>query len=50
LELNDARQGLAPVGNVVDFLGYIVRPEYLLVRRRVEENLREKLAGHDGSW
>jgi len=43
LELNDKRQRLRPVTNGVDFLGYIVRKDYLLVRRRVVNNLRAKL-------
>jgi len=34
---------LHPVANGADFLGYIVRPRYLLVRRRVVGHLREKL-------
>jgi hypothetical protein len=42
LELNP-RQRLAPVANGVDFLGYIVRRDYLLVRRRVVGHLRERL-------
>jgi len=32
-----------PVGSGADFLGYIVRPHYRLVRRRVVGHLREKL-------
>lgn len=32
-----------PVDNGADFLGYIVRPDYCLVRRRVVHNLHEKL-------
>ncbi len=44
LELNDARERLRPVADGVDFLGYIVRPFHLLVRRRVVGHLREKLA------
>lgn len=44
LELNDARERLRPVADGVDFLGYIVRPLHLLVRRRVVGHLREKLA------
>jgi retron-type reverse transcriptase len=43
LQLNDARQRLRPVADGVDFLGYIVRPFHLLVRRRVVGHLREKL-------
>jgi hypothetical protein len=44
LELNPARERLRPVSDGVDFLGYIVRRDYLLVRRRVVNHLREKLA------
>lgn len=47
LELNAKRRRLAPVGNGIDFLGYIVRREYLLVRRRVVGNLRARLAGDE---
>jgi len=43
LELNGKREKLRPVGDGVDFLGYIVRADYLLVRRRVVNNLRERL-------
>jgi len=32
-----------PIDHGADFLGYIVRPHYCLVRRRVVGNLREKL-------
>lgn len=42
LELN-ARQRLAPVSNGIDFLGYIVRRDYLLVRRRVVNHLKCRL-------
>lgn len=42
LELNP-RERLAPVGNGIDFLGYIARRDYRLVRRRVVGHLREKL-------
>jgi len=42
LELNERRK-LFPVSNGVDFLGYIVRPNYLLVRRRVVGTLRQRL-------
>lgn len=44
LELNDARERLRPAADGVDFLGYIVRPFHLLVRRRVLGHLRENLA------
>ncbi len=43
LELNPSRERLRPVGDGVDFLGYIVRRDYLLVRRRVVGHLRERL-------
>ncbi|MCP3954331.1 MAG: reverse transcriptase [Desulfobacterales bacterium] len=36
---------LRPINNGVDFLGYIARPGYLLVRRRVVGNLSGKLLG-----
>ena len=44
LQLNDARERLRLVSDGVDFLGYIVRPFHLLVRRRVIGHLREALA------
>jgi len=40
LELNDRRK-LRPVSDGIDFLGYVVRPGYLLVRRRVVGAFRE---------
>ncbi len=43
LELNQKRERLLPATNGVDFLGYIVRTDYALVRRRVVGNLRSKL-------
>lgn len=46
LELNP-KQRLAPVSNGIDFLGYIVRRDYLLVRRRVVNNLRAKLRAYE---
>ncbi|MEQ1591174.1 MAG: hypothetical protein ABL892_02180 [Thiobacillaceae bacterium] len=46
LELNP-RQVLAPVSNGVNFLGYIVRRDYLLVRRRVVNHLHERLAAFE---
>ena len=42
LQLND-RRSLRPVADGIDFLGYITRPDYLLVRRRVVSALRERL-------
>ncbi len=45
LELRNSFK-LQPVNNGIDFLGYIVRPDYLLVRRRVVNNLQVKLRGY----
>lgn len=45
LALRDAGR-LAPIGNGIDFLGYIARPDYRLVRRRVLGHARERLARH----
>jgi len=42
LALN-SRERLAPVSSGIDFLGYIVRRDYLLVRRRVVAHLDAKL-------
>ncbi len=42
LELNN-RQRLQPISDGVDFLGYVIRPDYLLVRRRVVGSLLERL-------
>jgi len=42
LQLNERRK-LRPISDGIDFLGYIVRPDYLLVRRRVVGALRERL-------
>jgi hypothetical protein len=47
LELNDARERLRRVGDGVDFLGYIVRADYLLVRQRVVGNMEERLAAFE---
>jgi hypothetical protein len=44
LRLNNKRQSLQPVSNGVNFLGYIVRRDYLLVRRRVANNLKARLS------
>jgi RNA-directed DNA polymerase len=41
--LNDKRQSLQSVSNGIDFVGYIVRRSYILVRRRVVNNLKSKL-------
>jgi RNA-directed DNA polymerase len=41
---------LRPVQSGANFLGYIVRPNYLLVRRRVVGNLRERLVRFQQQW
>lgn len=41
--LNDKRQAIGPIRNGVDFLGYIVRLDYLLVRRRVVNRFKARL-------
>ena len=43
LRLNEKRQSLQPVSNGIDFLGYIVRRNYILVRKRVVNNLKSRL-------
>ena len=43
LQLHPKRQKLQPVSNGIDFLGYIIRHNYILVRRRVINNLKAKL-------
>ena len=49
LKLHPKRRHLQPISNGVDFLGYIVRKDYILVRRRVINNLRTKLRYFKGS-
>jgi hypothetical protein len=39
---------LAPLNQGANFLGYIIRPGYRLVRRRVVGNLHDRLARHAG--
>ncbi|MFK5948466.1 MAG: reverse transcriptase domain-containing protein [Methylococcales bacterium] len=43
LELNPSRERLKPVSDGIDFLGYIVRRKYMLVRKRVINHLQIKL-------
>jgi retron-type reverse transcriptase len=43
LRLHPKRRKLLPVSSGIDFLGYIIRPMYVLVRRRVVNNLKEKI-------
>lgn len=43
LELNAKRTRLSPVSDGVDFVGYIARRDYLLLRRRVVSNIKLRL-------
>ena len=43
LFLNKKHGKVLPVSNGIDFLGYIIRQDYMLARRRVVNNLKEKL-------
>ncbi len=43
LRLNGKRQSFQTVSNGINFLGYIIRPDYLLVRRRVVNNMKTRL-------
>jgi len=43
LQLRPRHQKLQPISNGIDFLGYIIRHNYILVRRRVVNNLKTKL-------
>jgi hypothetical protein len=43
LELNTRYAAITDVRNGIDFIGYIIRPDYVLVRRRSVNNLRQRL-------
>jgi len=43
LDLNEKKTAIIPIGNGIDYLGYIVRPFYILVRRRVVNHLKQKI-------
>ncbi len=43
LRLHSKRQKLQPTSNGIDFLGYIIRKDYTLIRRRVINNLNSRL-------
>ncbi len=47
LELNKTARKLQPITNGINFLGYIIRGNYRLVRRRVIGNLRQKLSFYE---
>jgi hypothetical protein len=43
LRLHPRRQKLQPISNGIDFLGYIIRKDYILVRHRVLNNFRTRM-------
>jgi retron-type reverse transcriptase len=43
LKFNEKHGKVAPITNGIDCLGYIVRPNYTLARRRVVNNLKQRL-------
>lgn len=43
LEIKKSKTILQPVRNGIDFLGYFVKPNYILVRRKVVKRLKNKL-------
>ena len=43
LALNEKYERILPVAHGIDILGYIIRPDYLLVRRRVVNNMKTRL-------
>ena len=43
LTLNEKYARIMPVDQGIDFLGYIIRPDYILVRRRVVNNMKARL-------
>jgi len=45
LRLNLSKTIIKPISNGIDYLGYIIRPFYILVRKRVVNNLKNKIYG-----
>ncbi|MEW6263623.1 MAG: reverse transcriptase/maturase family protein [Thermodesulfobacteriota bacterium] len=43
LDLHPHRQIIRPISNGINFLGYIVRPSHLLVRRRIYEKCKDSI-------
>ena len=43
LELHPHRQIFRPISNGIDFLGYIVRPSHLLIRKRIAARCKDSL-------
>jgi len=48
LQLNNKATHIAPVNNGIDFLGFITRKDYILVRRRSINNLKKVLKRYEG--
>ena len=48
LDINPNKTKLQPVSNGIDFLGYIVKRDYILVRRRVVNNMNTRLKYFEG--
>jgi len=44
LSLNDKFDSIMPVSNGIDFLGYVIRQDYVFARRRVVNNMKAKLS------
>ena len=44
LDIHKKKTVIRPVSCGIDYLGYVVRPFYILVRRRVVNHLKQKLA------
>ncbi len=49
LRVHPDKQFIIPVGNGIDFVGYIIKPDYVLVRRRVVDNWRHGLKNADNA-
>ncbi len=48
LKLHPRRQKLQPISNGIDFLGYIIRQDYILVRHRVLNNFKTRMRYFEG--
>jgi hypothetical protein len=48
LRLHPRRQKLQLISNGIDFLGYIIRKDYILVRHRVLNNFRTRMKYFEG--
>ena len=43
LSLHPTKRIIAPLSNGINFVGYIVRPNYILIRKRVVSNLKHRI-------